>query len=313
MSLEYLRPFSKNCDLSHLQTIKDEREKWWDRKTPLPYKELLNNLEATECQNFEIQNGSISFPQNLSETDLLIAKNLIPWKKGPFSFGETLIDSEWRSDLKWARLEQHLPEIQGKTILDIGCANGYFLYQMAKHNPKLALGIDPVLHPISQFRFINHFAQKTNIHAELFGVEHIRHFKNMFDVIFSMGILYHHRNPLQQLIEKREALSSGGTLVLETIGIAGDENISFTPKDRYACMTNVWFLPTLSCLINWLERTKYVDIEIVSTKWDQANEQRVTAWSGEKSFQDFLDPNDHSKTIEGYPAPQRFLLIAKKK
>ena len=135
----------------------------------------------------------------------------------------------------------------------------------------------------------------------------------MFDVIFSMGILYHHRNPLQQLIDMRESLKSGGTLILETIGIEGKENFSLTPNDRYACMTNVWFLPTLTCFITWLERTKYIEIKVVSTQWGLNDEQRTTKWSGQKSLKGFLDPDDPSKTIEGHPAPKRFLITAKKK
>ena len=40
-----------------------------------------------------------------------------PWKKGPFSFFETAIDSEWRSDLKWQRIRPWIWIIYNLMIL----------------------------------------------------------------------------------------------------------------------------------------------------------------------------------------------------
>ncbi|MFT5840402.1 MAG: tRNA (mo5U34)-methyltransferase, partial [Flavobacteriales bacterium] len=37
---------------------------------------------------------------------------------------------------------------------------------------------------------------------------------------------------------------------------------------------------------------------------------RATEWMQSQSLLDFIDPNDHSKTIEGYPAPLRAVLVA---
>ena len=41
------------------------------------------------------------------------------------------------------------------------------------------------------------------------------------------------------------------------------------------------------------------------------DEQRRTDWMTSESLAEFLDPNDRSKTIEGYPAPLRAVLTAK--
>nr|WP_169730591.1 DUF1698 domain-containing protein [Carnimonas nigrificans] len=41
-----------------------------------------------------------------------------------------------------------------------------------------------------------------------------------------------------------------------------------------------------------------------------ADEQRSTEWMTFQSLKDFLDPEDQHKTIEGYPAPRRALLVA---
>ena len=45
---------------------------------------------------------------NVEETKILTRslESLIPWRKGPFSICGIEIDSEWRSDLKWNRLQK---------------------------------------------------------------------------------------------------------------------------------------------------------------------------------------------------------------
>lgn len=312
-SREYLDLHFKDSNVDALKQILEDRDGWWTEKRAVKYKEVLSNLEPVDQKKYKTQNGIVSINHELNESQLQAAKDLCPWKKGPYALGDTFIDSEWKGDLKWDRVCQELPDLKNKKILDIGCANGYFLFRMAEHNPKLVLGIDPVLHPAAQFKYIQHFTQDERIKFELLGVAEVPLFKNAFDVIFSMGILYHHKNPIEQLFQTKDALVAGGTLVLETIGIPGEDNISLTPEDRYAKMRNVWQLPTLPCLLTWLERAKFKNVRVVSKEWGQTDEQRVTPWSGEVSLEDFLDPHDKTKTVEGLPAPRRFLVLADKK
>ncbi|MDD3576610.1 MAG: DUF1698 domain-containing protein, partial [Halothiobacillus sp.] len=54
-------------------------------------------------------------------------------------------------------------------------------------------------------------------------------------------------------------------------------------------------------------------IRLVNQESTSLDEQRATDWTDFKpSLADFLDPVDRSKTIEGYPAPLRAILTAKK-
>ena len=41
---------------------------------------------------------------------------LHPWRKGPFELFGVHIDTEWRSDWKWDRLQNHIAPLQGKPI-----------------------------------------------------------------------------------------------------------------------------------------------------------------------------------------------------
>ena len=54
-----------------------------------------------------------------------LMRNLMPWRKGPFSLYGVNIDTEWRSDWKWDRVLPHLSDLTGRTILDVGCGSGY--------------------------------------------------------------------------------------------------------------------------------------------------------------------------------------------
>ena len=41
-------------------------------------------------------------------------------------------------------------------------------------------------------------------------------------------------------------------------------------------------------------------------------EQRGTDWMRFQSLSDYLDPADHSRTVEGLPAPMRAVIVARK-
>ncbi len=320
--LEYLIPYKDNkkvqLDWEALVSLKNERESWWQRESSKRWKvDQYPQFDTTDidCKDSWIKVTGTPKTEEAAIELKAIAEKLIPWKKGPFQLFDLAIDAEWRSDMKWERIVPFLPNLENKTILDVGCNNGYFLFRMAQHNPRLALGIDPVLPMQAQFDLIQNYARRDNLKFELFGVEHLPLFKNMFDVIFHMGIIYHHRHPIQQLLDIRESLVPGGVAFLETIGIPGDESYALFPEDRYARMGNTWFVPTMSCFINWAKKAKLINVEIVADTLLTDEEQRKTSWCPPpfQSLNDSLDPNDPTKTIEGHPAPRRFLIRVEKK
>ncbi|MFC1616597.1 tRNA 5-methoxyuridine(34)/uridine 5-oxyacetic acid(34) synthase CmoB [Candidatus Margulisiibacteriota bacterium] len=237
-------------------------------------------------------------------------KELIPWRKGPINIYDIKIDAEWQSNLKWDRLNSVYKSLKDRKILDIGCGNGYYMYRMLEHKPKFILGIDPSQLCFYQFFTINKYKKANNIYFLPMGLEKLDAFDKYFDVVFCMGILYHRRSPLDALKTIKNVMARKSTLVLETLFYPGEEEIAFCPKKRYAKMHNVYFIPTINCLLNWLENAGFNNLEVISTTKTTTEEQRKTEWMPWESLSDFLDPNDHSKTIEGYPAPQRVIITA---
>jgi tRNA (mo5U34)-methyltransferase len=246
------------------------------------------------------------------ETMVNLLQRLHPWRKGPYSVHGIHIDTEWRSDWKWDRVLPHLSPLKGRTILDVGCGNGYHGWRMAGEGARLVIGIDPTHLFLAQFLAMRHFiGEAWPVHLLPLAMEQIPANLRGFDTLFSMGVLYHRRSPVDHIYELKGALRQGGELVLETLVIDGHEGEVLVPKGRYAKMRNVWFIPTAGTLAGWLERCGFSDVRIADITTTTVEEQRGTEWMRFESLPDYLDPGDRSRTVEGLPAPKRAILIAR--
>lgn len=272
-------------------------------------------------QNFELDQAIVSVAQNsaLSEQEKALLENALrelhPWRKGPFSVHDIFIDTEWHSDWKWDRVRPHLSDLKGKNILDIGCGSGYHMWRMAAENANLVIGVDPGLLSMVQFLVVKHFiGEKVPAYFLPLTLEQLPVSKKggAFDTVFSMGVLYHRRSPIDHIYDLKNQLLPGGELVLETLVIPESYGQVLLPDDRYAQMRNVWFLPSVKELTHWLERCGFLNVRCVDQDQTSIEEQRTTDWMQWNSLKDFLDPDDHNKTIEGYPAPLRAVMVATK-
>ncbi len=241
--------------------------------------------------------------------DLLL--QLKPWRKGPFNIHGINVDAEWRSDLKWDRLKNEIAPLSGRRILDIGCGNGYYALRMMGDGAQLVVGIDPTLLCVFQFLALNHFLAVPAVYVLPLRLHELPDARNLFDTTFSMGVLYHQREPLEHLAALQATLRPGGELVLETLILPGAGSLVREPEDRYARMRNVWHLPTVTALEDWLRQTGFRDIRLVDVTVTTVNEQRSTEWMPFESLAEALNPDDPSYTIEGLPAPARALVICK--
>ena len=75
-------------------------------------------------------------------------------------------------------------------------------------------------------------------------------------------------------------------------------------------MRNVWHLPTIAELSTWLRRTGYGEVVVVDEAITTIDEQRSTEWMNFESLREALDPEDPTRTVEGWPAPQRVVVTA---
>lgn len=240
-------------------------------------------------------------------------RTLMPWRKGPYTIFGLHIDTEWRSDHKWDRLLPHISNLKGKRILDVGCGNGYHCWRMLGEEAKQVIGIDPSPRFIVQFFALQKYLNLSSIGILPVGIQDVPENLQYFDTTFSMGVLYHRRSPMDHLRQLRDTLKPGGELILETLIIDGKLGEVLVPEDRYAKMNNVWFIPSVESLNLWLRKSGFTNVRCVDTCPTTLDEQRKTSWVNTQSLDDFLDPNDPSRTVEGYPAPLRGIFIANRK
>lgn len=283
---------------------------WREAMSALAVHEL--NLQSNaDLQTLELGparlklHGVWSEPSDVTET----LQRLHPWRKGPIHLGDILIDTEWRSDWKWDRVAPHL-SLGGARVLDIGCGNGYHCWRALGEGAQAVLGVDPTRLFHYQHRAISQTLARgatapLPVHHLPLTLESLDDTPlPHFDVILSMGVLYHRRDPHAHLRSLQSHFSpSGGELLLETLITPDDQPLY--PAGRYAQMRNVWCLPDRETLVTWLSEAGYCDVKVVDLNRTTLQEQRQTDWMRFHSLQQALDPQDERRTIEGHPAPLR--------
>jgi len=277
----------------------------------------IDNIPVINVSEMELKNEvklSTNTTLSVDEVEKIKSelKQLHPWRKGPFNFFDIHIDTEWHSDWKWDRIQSSIAPLEDRTVLDVGCGNGYHCWRMAGMGAELVIGIDPTAVFVKQYQLMQKYIQSDKVFVLPMGIDDVPNNLQAFDTVFSMGVLYHRKSPIEHLQQLHQCLKAGGELVLETLIIESDNDECLLPKDRYAQMNNVWFLPSISFLVKWLERCKFKNIQVVDINQTSTEEQRATEWMTFNSLSDFLNPSDHNLTIEDYPAPKRAVLLANK-
>ncbi len=278
--------------------------------------EIIRQLPAIQPHCVDLNRGAIKIGDG-SELDdnarcalIKQLKKFHPWRKGPYNVFDIEIDTEWRSDWKWERLQNEIEPLQGRHVLDVGCGNGYHCWRMLGAGAKLVVGVDPLLLNVLQFHVMKHFLPTSPVHVVPVGLEQLSPALKLFDTVFSMGVLYHRRSPIDHLLELKDCLRPGGQLVLETLVIEGKDGEVLMPKGRYAKMRNVWFLPSCDTLLGWLKRCGFKNCRLIDVSVTTTEEQRSTDWMQFHSLKQFLNADNADLTCEGLPAPRRAIISA---
>ncbi|MDC0036748.1 tRNA 5-methoxyuridine(34)/uridine 5-oxyacetic acid(34) synthase CmoB [bacterium] len=296
---------------SHIERLNKNCEDILNNKRTKKLESDLQRFSCINSINKEYNENAISvsaeFEQKTEYTNVL--KSLMPWRKGPFQINDVFIDSEWQSHQKWNRMA-HLGDYKDKVVLDIGSGNGYYLYKLLGEGTKKAIGLDPHLVYNHQFIAINHIIQEANAMLLPLGWQSCEHMKPVADYVLCMGVLYHQKKPQELLKALKVPLKHKGKLILETLIIDSNETTQLEPKGRYAAMKNIYYIPSVKKLTQWLQEAGYKQITCCDITATTSEEQRVTTWSSGESLVDFLNPTNPKKTIEGHPAPLRVIMTA---
>lgn len=274
------------------------------------WQESLSALPSTQT-GWHISDGRLVAGAAVDDLDSLGKRlhTFVPWRKGPLVLGGVAIDTEWRSDWKWSRIAPHLA-LGRCRVLDVGAGNGYFGWRMLDHGAAEVIGCDPSPLFCLQHAVARHFAGTAPQHLLCQRLEDLPEEFAGFDVVFSMGVLYHRRRPLAHLADLRRRLAPEGVLVLETLIAPGAGRTLLATPERYAGMRNVHGLPSLSLLLEWVENSGFAAARCVDTTATTTDEQRRTEWMPFHSLAEALDPDHSNRTREGFPAPLRAMVLA---
>ncbi len=319
--MNYLSLLSASAQTDAILQEHRKRQDWvnQDKKGFLRYRHPFLQLSNYPAKHVDFTGDTVVIGREdeISQNEQqLITENLkafMPWRKGPFSVFGVDIDAEWRSERKWQRVLPELPDLADKVVADIGCNNGYYMFRMAASQPRLVLGFEPSVQHYYCFKALNAMAGRSELDIDLLGIEHLNLFESCFDVVFLMGIIYHRPSPIDTLRDILVALKPGGSLIVESQAIPGEDPFALFPDDTYAKVPGTYFVPTGSCLCNWMKKAGFVDINLFCTHPMSEQEQRQTEWMAFESFNDYIDPSNPQLTVEGYPAPCRVFVKGRKK
>ncbi|MBE0509307.1 MAG: tRNA 5-methoxyuridine(34)/uridine 5-oxyacetic acid(34) synthase CmoB [Gammaproteobacteria bacterium] len=236
-----------------------------------------------------------------------------PWRKGPFCPYGLHLDTEWRSDWKWARLAEQIT-LQDKLVLDVGSGNGYYGWRMLGAGAQRVIGIDPTISYVMQFAAMQKLIGPQPMQVLPLALEALPPGQGAFDTVFSMGVIYHRRDHMEHLTQLHQMLKPAGELIIEGLVIPEGHGEAIYPASqgdrRYAKMKNVHTVPSVASVSHWLTEAGFKQVRLLDLSPTTVEEQRATPWMHFESLRDYLDPRDPSRTVEGYPAPLRAMLHA---
>lgn len=191
------------------------------------------------------------------------AAALEPWLQGPFHLGgDLVIGGAWRNDQRWGWVENIIPDLAGKRVLDIGSNAGYDPFMFHLRGAAEVLACEPFVF-IEQARFLEEvyatgvdFRQIT--WQQLDPAEHGR-----FDFIHCHGVLYHEPHPLALPMKLRSLLADGGELLFGSILLARpevSEYARFVP-DSFNGDETWWWVPGRLAMRWMLESAGLAEVE----------------------------------------------------
>ncbi|MGY4158496.1 tRNA (mo5U34)-methyltransferase [Bradyrhizobium sp. USDA 4461] len=101
--------------------------------------------------------------------------------------------------VKWLHFAEVIPDnLEGKTVLDIGCNAGFYALEMKRRGAARVLGLDTDEEYLAQARFA---AEVTGLDIEFrrLSAYDVGQLRERFDLVIFMGVLYHLRHPLLAL------------------------------------------------------------------------------------------------------------------
>lgn len=179
---------------------------------------------------------------------------------------------------KWAKFRQVIPDdLEGRSVLDIGCNAGFYALEMKRRNAGRVVAIDSDPHYLRQAEFAARHAD-ADIEFRQMSVYDVEKLGERFDLVIFMGVLYHLRHPLlaldllyEHVVGDRmlfQCMQRGETAIrpVEPDYDFSNEAVFEQPgypklyfvEDRYANDPTNWFVPNMAAVEAMLRSSGFV-------------------------------------------------------
>jgi tRNA (mo5U34)-methyltransferase len=191
-------------------------------------------------------------------------EELEPWLQGPFALsGDLVISGAWRNDTRWDGLAEHVPDVSGRRVLDVGSNAGYDPFMFKTLGAAEVLACEP-FDFIHQMEFLEEI-YKTGITPRRLAWQDLDPEEHgTFDLVHCHGVLYHEPHPVAMLQRLRSMLADDGVLLFGSMMLASTEHAEyarFVPGAYYGDPTWWWVPGRLA--MRWM--LEAVGLEITET------------------------------------------------
>tara|TARA_Y100001938_G_scaffold134430_1_gene194917 strand:- start:95 stop:787 length:693 start_codon:yes stop_codon:yes gene_type:complete len=171
------------------------------------------------------------------------------------------IDSPGYNINKWPRLSPIFEKLLGencKSVLDVGCSDGYYSIQIARENPKTSvLGIDLDNIRIERSNFIKRLAEVENCHFDTLDLYDLITKKTKYDIVMGLGLL--HRVPdLDKCIDDLCTLSRHYVVFeFKTYKTEESSYIDRSGKTKSNTLNGLYKIPSISYVEERLQKNGF--------------------------------------------------------
>lgn len=156
------------------------------------------------CCNCSRQYPIVNYVPRFVSSDAYVGSFSFEWEKYPrLLYG-------FETERSFSRFHMDLSELSGKVILDAGCGSGRFVDLFSKYGEEV-VGVDLSFSVNDAFRYCG---LRRNVHvlqADLFKLP-LR--ENVFDLVFSFGVLHHTSNTAKAFMQLVKHVKRGGKLAV---------------------------------------------------------------------------------------------------
>jgi SAM-dependent methyltransferase len=201
------------------------------------------------------------------------AAELESWVQGPFRVAEDLVlGGRWRDDSRWEAIGDHIGDLSGARVLDVGSNAGYDPFVFRARGAREVTACEP-RESIEQMRFLeaiyaSGIDPRQTGWQQLSAEEHGR-----YDLVHCNGVLHREPSPLGLLARLREMVADGGRLLLGTVVLeSGDlaEHARFVPNG-FAGDPTWWWVPGRAAM-RWMLESAGFRVEILRDTFSRGPE-----------------------------------------